>query len=75
MSFLLFLRQDEEFLEEGDALEMEVREPETRVELESGCLYPIHPFQTFVKEKAKKADTVKNISLAGELGWAVGWGL
>ena len=51
---------------------MEVREPETRVELVSGCLYPIHPFQTFVKEKAKKANSVKNISLAGEPGWGGG---
>ena len=30
-----FLRQDEEFLQEGNTLEMEVREPEVRVELVS----------------------------------------
>ena len=30
----------------------------------------MQPLQTFVREKAKKANTVKNISLAGETGWA-----
>ena len=31
----MFLQQDDEFLQERDALEMEVREPEARIELVS----------------------------------------
>ena len=41
---MIFLRQDEELLQERDDLEMEVREPEARLELVSGCFKPSSEF-------------------------------
>ena len=40
----MFLQQDDEFLQERDALEMEVREPEARIELVSRAqCFPFKP--------------------------------